>query len=92
MLERGEGSRAAPEQRMWIILRSLWQGWKAIALRIGHFQTRVILSLIYYLVLGPVALVVRLVGDPLGIKRKDGRTRWRARHYPTLSLEQAKRQ
>jgi len=79
-------------QRLRDSLRVLWQGWKAIALRIGHFQTRLMLSLIYFVIVGPVALVLRLVSDPLGIKQRAARTRWRARHYPTLSLDQARRQ
>ena len=74
------------------VLRSLWEGWKAVALRIGHFQTRVFLSLFYYVLMLPVALGVRALADPLGLKGKAGGTRWRPRDYPSLSLEQARRQ
>lgn len=74
------------------LLSKLWHGWKIIARRIGYFQTRLILSLIYFVIVGPVALILRLLSDPLAIGKKDLRTRWQARLYPTLSLKQASRQ
>ncbi len=74
------------------IMWSLWQGWKAIASRIGHWQSRLILSLIYFVVLPPVALGIRLLADPLGLKGKSGGKGWQSREYPTLTLEQARRQ
>ncbi len=73
------------------VLRSLWQGWKAVASRIGHWQTRLFLSFFYFVVVLPVAVGVRLLVDPLGLKVK-GAARWQPRDYSTLSLEQARRQ
>lgn len=50
-----------------------WERWKVIARKIGDFQARLLLTLFYIFVLGPFALLVRLRGDPLGIKsRKPG--------------------
>ncbi len=41
--------------------------------RFGHMLSRVFLTLLYFLVLGPFALVYRLVADPLRIaRRRDG--------------------
>jgi len=74
------------------VLRSIWHGWRAIALRIGQWQTRVILSLLYFVVIMPAAIAVRAIGDPLDLKGEGGKTRWRVRHHPTLSPEQARRQ
>lgn len=73
-------------------LRSLWQGWRRAAAAIGHFQTRLILSILYFVVMAPVAAGVRRFADPLGLRGPRGGTYWRVRDNPTLSLEQARRQ
>jgi len=56
-------------------LRKLWHGWKKIAREIGNFQARVLLVVFYFLVLTPFAIIVRIVADPLGIKRHSGEHR-----------------
>jgi hypothetical protein len=48
--------------------RQLWQRWKQIARKIGDFQARVLMTIFYYVILGPIALVLRLSSDPLAIK------------------------
>ncbi|HMH51196.1 MAG TPA: SxtJ family membrane protein [Candidatus Acidoferrum sp.] len=53
-------------------LRALWEAWKIVAHAIGKIQARVVFSLLYIVLLGPVAVVLRLVADPL-----------RHRHPPT---------
>ena len=50
-------------------MRRFWEEWKRIAKRIGDFQARVILSLLYFVVIGPFALVVRCGADPLSLKK-----------------------
>ena len=74
------------------VIQALWQVWKAIALRIGHWQARAMLSLFYLVAMLPVAIGVRLATDPLGLRARRGVTRWRSRDYPRLTLEQARRQ
>jgi hypothetical protein len=58
---------------------------------IGDFQSRVVLSLFYFLIVLPFGLVIRLFGDPLRIKksRKSGWTEFATR---TSSVEEAKKQ
>jgi hypothetical protein len=53
-------------------VRSLWERWKVIAEKIGHFQTKAILTLTYFVVVAPFALVVRISRDPLGLRGFDG--------------------
>ena len=53
-------------------LRALWEAWKVVAHAIGKIQARVVFSLFYIVLLGPVAVVLRLMADPL-----------RHRHPPT---------
>jgi hypothetical protein len=49
-------------------IKKLWQGWKRIARKIGDFQARIVLTIFYFIVLGPFALALRLGSDPLAIK------------------------
>jgi hypothetical protein len=50
------------------VLQKLWEGWKRIARRIGDFQARVLLTIIYAILVLPFGLAVRLFCDPLRIK------------------------
>ena len=49
-------------------VRQVWQRWKQIARKIGDFQARVLMTIFYYVVLGPISLVLRVSSDPLAIK------------------------
>ena len=48
--------------------RRLWQGWKRIAKKIGDFQARLLLEVLYFVLFWPFALAVKWVSDPLAIK------------------------
>jgi hypothetical protein len=48
--------------------RKLWEHWKRIARKIGDFQARALMTLFYFLILGPVAMVIRWRSDPLAMK------------------------
>lgn len=43
----------------------LWRKWKALAWKIGNFQARVLLSLLYFTLLLPFGVGLRLLSDPL---------------------------
>src|SRR2546423_7513455 len=45
--------------------RVIWDAWKAYTHRAGGYQAQVLLSVVYYLVLGPSVLVARLLGTRL---------------------------
>jgi len=49
------------------VLEATWAMWKVIAHKIGNFQARVLLSLFYFGVLGPFAVGVKMLGNPLRI-------------------------
>jgi len=51
------------------ILKAGWERWKVIAHAIGTFQSRLILSVFYFVVVGPFAVVARAVSDPLRMAR-----------------------
>jgi hypothetical protein len=50
----------------------LWQWWKRIARKLGDAQARFILSVFYFLIMAPFALVIRFWSDPLRLKRSYG--------------------
>lgn len=59
--------------------------------RFGTMLSRIFLTLIYYLVLGPFALLYRLAADPLHIaRRKDGN--WSGWVEDNENLSAARRQ
>src|SRR5260370_37287069 len=67
------------------MLKQFWQRWKRLARAVGTFQARVLLTVFYVVLVLPFGIVVRLVSDPLRIKRRP--TQWlespaEAHHLP----------
>ena len=54
------------------LLRRLWEGWKRFGRKLGDFQARMLLTVFYFVILAPFALVMRWQADPLGLKRGGG--------------------
>ena len=74
------------------ILRAIWEGWKRLAHRIGVFNTKLLLFLVYYLILGPVSLVMRwFQPDPLAKRIQPG-SLYTSIDGSTNDLERARRQ
>ena len=75
------------------IFRRLWEGWKKIARKIGDFNARFILTIFYFILLSPFALLMKLFTDPLEIKNKE-HVGWHDKENNTelSALENAKRQ
>jgi hypothetical protein len=51
-------------------LRSLWSAWKRLAHRIGNFQARVLLTILYSVVVLPFGVAARLFSDSLRTKHR----------------------
>lgn len=63
------------------VLRPFHKLWMMLALALGFVMSRVILTLLFYLVLSPIALIAKLVGKkfmPLGFD-KNAKTYWEKR-------------
>jgi hypothetical protein len=72
--------------------RELWEGWKKVARKIGDFQARVLMTIFYFVLLAPFALIVRRTSDPLAIKAGTERG-WGVRQSaPEYTLEMARKQ
>jgi hypothetical protein len=72
--------------------RQLWEHWKRIARKIGDFQARALMTVFYFVILGPLALAIRWRSDPLAIKPSTLRG-WGHRDASAgAPMEQARRQ
>lgn len=77
------------------MLKRLWEGWKKIAIKIGRFQTMMIVSLFYILVISPIGLTFKLFAwDPLDSKKSKRRegTNWKSVERKENDLVSIKRQ
>ena len=49
-----------------------YKGWMALGLALGWINSRIILGLVFFVVLQPIALIMKLVGyDPLKTKKRN---------------------
>lgn len=71
-------------------LRSVWQAWTRLMHKIGNFQARVLLTIIYAIVVLPFGLIMRLFSDPLRIKTRP--TQWLDHPNEAQDIEWAHRQ
>jgi hypothetical protein len=65
-------------------------GGRKVAKKIGDFNARFILTIIYVLVLWPFGFMVRLFSDPLRIKKLP--TQWLEHPEEAMDMQWAKRQ
>lgn len=66
------------------VLRPFHKLWMMLALAMGFVMSRVILTILYYLILTPIGLIAKLVGKkfmPLGFD-KNAKTYWEKREHP----------
>jgi len=73
------------------LLRALYRGWMRFAHVLGRIQTFLILAIIYFVVMGVVAPLVRLFsGDPLDRRLRDRASVWSPKTGTNLRLEEAR--
>ncbi len=69
-----------------------YRGWTACFQAVGSFWTAVILAIVYLFSVGPIGLVMRLVGnDPLDRSLAREASFWRAHEANPLGVERAAR-
>ncbi len=74
------------------VFRGLWEAWKRVGRRVADLQGRLLLTIFYFIVVAPFALVIRWWSDPLAIKAA-ARRGWRPRgDEQGTPLERAKTQ
>ena len=74
------------------LLKHIWQSWKAFSLRLGSFQSRIWLSLFFFIFISPAAVLLKAFSDPLGIKKYSKISHWLPKKDIGSDLEQYKRQ
>jgi hypothetical protein len=73
-------------------MKQVWEWWKSVGKKVGDLQARGLLILFYFLILGPFAILVRTMSDPLAIKANPVGWRPRPNQGEGLPLERALRQ
>jgi hypothetical protein len=51
------------------MMRKIWEAWKKFAKKLGEFNSRVILTVFYFIFIAPISIPIK-IKDPLGIKNK----------------------
>ena len=74
------------------LVKKLWQSWADFSRRMGNFQTRIVLSLFFFIVVSPFALAVKSFSDPLRLKYRNNDSHWLLKTETEADLEQFKRQ
>jgi hypothetical protein len=77
------------------VLKKIWSGWKKVASKIARFQTAVLLTLFYFVILVPLGLIFKSFGwDPLEARPKNlnRATNWKAVVRGEPSLKDMRRQ
>lgn len=72
-------------------LKSAWNRWKTIAHHVGVFQSRLILTLFYFILILPIGLIFTLAKDELGLKDRKIST-WRKKEKQAETVEELKEQ
>ena len=63
-----------------ILLKPIYFAWMIFAVILGWIMTRVILSIIFYLIMTPIGLITRIFGeDFLDLKKLDSNSYWNKR-------------
>jgi hypothetical protein len=81
-----------PWRKALTLLGRAWARFKVISRIIGNFQSRVLLTLFYFLILAPFGLAVRMFRDPLGLKPRQGSHWFQRASAAPASFEGARRQ
>lgn len=79
-----------------ILVKKIWNKWQSSAKIIGNFQTQVIFSVFYILILSIVGVIFRFFVDPLNIKNKKSpqikKSNFQPWQHPQETIIQARRQ
>lgn len=74
------------------MLKRAWETWKAFSAALGDFQSRIILTLFYFVIAAPFGLGLRLLSDPLHLKGFRQAAAWPERPPAATTLEEARQQ
>ena len=73
-------------------IRLAWHRWVHFSARFGDYQSRVILTLLYFTVVLPFGLGVRLFSDPLNTHKAPAESAWHPWEMSSKNIEEGRRQ
>jgi len=73
-------------------VKKLWRAYQDFFIRVGAFQSGIVLSIIFFILISPFALGVKIFSDPLRLKHQDEESNWLPRISAKPDLEQSRRQ
>ena len=85
-------SNEGPKETSKKLLKKLWRSWGNFSKRMGNFQSRIILSLLFFILVSPFALAVKIFSDPLRIKYRSNESHWLPKMKTEVGQEQFRRQ
>ena len=71
--------------------KSLWENWKKLSAKMGDFQGRLMLMWLFFILILPFGVLVRLLSDPLKLKPSLG-TGWLERPAVKAGLDNLRKQ
>lgn len=76
------------------VLKSLYNAWMRFAAVVGRFNSRLLLTLMYYLLVFPVSLVLRIFSrDRLGLKfQEDSKSYWMEKDHRGMEKDRYEKQ
>ena len=74
------------------VLSRAWKAWQRVAHWIGERQAIVVYTVLYFAIIGPIALARRVFTDPLQLRGRRRTTFWLARPVMPATLDEARRQ
>ena len=89
----GSEARLPTQSTMMTILKKIWAGWKWFAHKLGVFNTKVLLTITYFVIIALVAIIARLLGrDLLDRRFKLKESYWHPKEQANIDLDACKRQ
>jgi len=89
---RPKKTAEAPNLTTMSFLRRIWEDWKGFSRRMGGFQSRILLSFFFFLVVSPFAVAVKLSSDPLRIRYRSSASHWLQKKEIKADLEDLRQQ
>lgn len=72
--------------------KTVWGWWMAFARALGFVNTMILLTVVYLVVVGPMSIIMRVLGkDPL-THRKSPESFWKPKDPVSNTINQARRQ
>lgn len=74
------------------VFKKRWQSWNDFSKKMGRFQSRILLSLFYFVLVSPFAMAAKIFSDPLRLKYRRLTSWWIPKKETKNELEEFRRQ